>query len=124
MFYNFLLDSGRRKLYDKHSYVSSEKHIFENLTNVGKNELEQIYGFQKYIDDFSLLSERELKEIVIWDNYFIYSTLIGNVNNIIKTFNDFYPNEYSRIAKFYKKDSDNKLDYFDICLIVGYKIMG
>ena len=70
------------------------------------------------------MSERELKEIVIWDKYFIYSTLIGNVNNIIKTFNDFYPNEYSRITKFYKKDSDNKLDYFDICLIVGYKIMG
>lgn len=63
-----------------------------NLTDVGKSELMQLLGLKKYLTEFSLINEREIKETAIWQDYLVYATLMGIADKTIKQFKKIYPN--------------------------------
>lgn len=62
-----------------------------NLTDVGKSELMQLLGLKKYLTEFSLIDEREIKENAIWQDYLVYATLMGIADKTIKQFKKIYP---------------------------------
>ncbi len=41
-------------------------------------------GLRNFIKDYSLLEQKDYKDIVIWENYLIYSVFLGNNNRIVK----------------------------------------
>ena len=50
---------------------------------------EKMEGLKNYIKDFSLLSERESKEIELWEDYLIYSVMFGQNKKIIKEYEEY-----------------------------------
>ena len=54
-------------------------------------------GLKKYLDEFSLISERSIDEVVIWKEYMVYATLFGTADKVIKQFEKVYPD---RIPEF------------------------
>jgi len=44
----------------------------------------QVFGLKKYLQEFTLLDERHLSEVNLWKNYMVYATLFGIANQIIK----------------------------------------
>ena len=68
-----------------------------DLTAKGKEELAEVMGLKKYLEDFSLISEREISETIIWQDYMVYATLFGIADKVIKQFEKVYPD---RVPEF------------------------
>lgn len=71
-----------------------------NLSEKGKEELSQVMGLKKYLDEFSLISEREIKETVIWQDYMVYATLFGIADKVIKQFENVYPERMQEFENY------------------------
>lgn len=52
-------------------------------TNEGNRTTEYIFGLKNFINDFTLLSEREKKELVLWDDFLIYAVVLEENKKII-----------------------------------------
>jgi len=64
---------------------------FNGFTQKGENEREQWKAFKKYMEDFSLLNEKEVPHLVIWEKYLVYATAFGIADKVIKQLKIKYP---------------------------------
>ncbi len=62
------------------------------LTQKGVNEKEKWKGLKKYMEDFSLLNEKEVPAIEIWERYLVYATAFGIADKVLKQLKTIYPN--------------------------------
>lgn len=62
------------------------------LTQKGVDLQEQWRGLKKYMEDFSMLDEKEIPELVIWEKYLVYATVFGIADKVIKQLKIVYPN--------------------------------
>lgn len=69
----------RRKIYNKIEINNSYER-----TKEGKILVEQIAGIKNYIHDFSLLSEKDKENIVLWEDFLIYAVLLEENEKIIE----------------------------------------
>ena len=61
-------------------------------TQNGVNEIEAWKGLKKYMEHFSLLNEREVLEIEIWERFLVYATAFGIADKVIEQLKIAYPN--------------------------------
>ena len=52
--------------------------------NKMKDEVKEVYGFKKFLDDFTLMNERHMVEVQLWKDYMVWATLYGNAEQVIK----------------------------------------
>ena len=52
------------------------------LTRNGKKEQAKLMELKKYIDDYSLIKNRDLQSVIIWDEYLAYATAFGIPNKV------------------------------------------
>ena len=64
---------------------------FSGLTQKGLDEQKQWEGLKRYMEDFSMLNEREVPELVLWEKYLVYETLFGNAEKVLKQLKVVYP---------------------------------
>lgn len=62
-----------------------------NLTPSGLKELGELIGFKKYLDDFSLIAERGVKEMPIWRELLSYAMLFGIADRVAEQMKELYP---------------------------------
>ena len=67
------------------TYMKTKLHI---LTENGKYELSKAQGLKNYIQDYSLMKERELDSVIIWDEYLAYAVAFGIPNKITEKFGE------------------------------------
>lgn len=90
-------NKGQCEFTDENGFISGSSGTIRNLTETGKTELSQIMGLKKYLEDFSLISEREISETIIWQDYMVYATLLGIADKVIEQFKKVYP---ERVPEF------------------------
>lgn len=61
------------------------------LTEKGLNEQEQWKAFKKYMVDFSLLKEKEVPALALWEKYLVFATAFGVADKVIKQLKVAYP---------------------------------
>ena len=49
-----------------------------------KEEMGEVYGFKRFLDDFTLVNERNLTETKLWRDYIVWATLFGNAGQVMK----------------------------------------
>lgn len=62
-----------------------------NLTQKGIDEREKWKGLKKYMEDFSLLNEKEIPALELWEEYLVYATVFGIADKVIKQLKMVYP---------------------------------
>lgn len=60
-------------------------------TQSGVDEMEKWKAFRKYMTDFSLLKERDIPDLVIWEQYLVYATAFGISEKVIEQLKMVYP---------------------------------
>lgn len=75
-FYTFR-ECGYDFLEKKGAYKVRASVELTDLTNIGVSELKEIYGLEKYLNDFTLIEIRGIREIVIWEHLLVYAALFG-----------------------------------------------
>lgn len=61
-----------------------------------KTEVSQMLGLKKYLDDFTLIDEREVQEVVLWKDYMVWATLFGCASTVVKQMEKINP-EYFKM---------------------------
>lgn len=78
---------------------NNQTEFREIYTNAGAREYSKWKKFESFIQDFSIIKEREYKSIVIWGKYLSYSIALGINKNCDKEL-------YKKIEKEYAFDLD------------------
>ena len=61
-------------------------------TQLGLDEQDKWKAFKKYMEDFSLLNEKSLPDLVLWEKFLVYATAFGISEKVIKQLKIVYPN--------------------------------
>ena len=65
--------------------IKTKSHV---LTQMGRIEYSRAQRLKNYIKDYSLMEERELDSVIIWDEYLAYAVAFGIPNKITKQLNE------------------------------------
>ena len=74
--------------------VVSRKFIL--LTQFGEDEYAKWYGLYHFLDSETLMKERDVLDLVIWEQYLIYATAFGISDKVIKALKVRVPEEVLR----------------------------
>lgn len=61
------------------------------LNFVTKEEVNQVFGLKKYLEEFTLSKERTLEEVYLWKGYLVFATLFGNADQVRKDMKKVFP---------------------------------
>lgn len=61
-------------------------------TQKGIDEVAQWKGLKKYMEEFSLLKEKEVPQLVLWEKFLVYATVFGIAEKVLKQLKIVYPN--------------------------------
>lgn len=65
--------------------------VLKTLTQKGENEKEKWHALKRYMENFSLLNEREVPELVLWEKYLVYATAFGIADKVLSQLKVRYP---------------------------------
>ena len=85
----FIIASTYHKLYKE----------MDTLTQKGEDEKQEWKGLKKYMEEFSLLKDKEVPHLVLWEKYLVYATVFGIAEKVIKQLKIVYP-QISEIDDF------------------------
>lgn len=68
-----------------------QKNKIAVLTQKGAEEKSQWQGLEKYMKEYTLLNERTVPELTIWEKYLVYATAFGIADEVIKQMKAAYP---------------------------------
>ncbi len=63
----------------------------KDLTPAGEQELGELMGLKRYLTDYSLIAEREVKEMPIWRELLTYAMLFGIADQVSEQIKELYP---------------------------------
>lgn len=61
------------------------------LTDAGRLEQAKWKGLKKYMEDFSLLNEKEIPDLVLWEKFLVFATAFGIADKVLKQLKVRYP---------------------------------
>ena len=61
------------------------------LSTRGQEEVQMWKGLKKYMEDYSMLDERMVPDIVLWEKYLVYATAFGIADKVLKQLKVVYP---------------------------------
>lgn len=99
-FVKAIKDSGEREFITLGGFSDGAGNCIKHLSDKGKEELSEIIGLKKYLEEFTLIAEREINETIIWKEYMIYATLFGIANKVIKQFKEVYPEKLPEFESY------------------------
>lgn len=75
------------------SYLILKSKSYER-TEIGEEINKKIEGLKNYMKDFSILNEREQQELMIWEEYLIYSVLFEQNQKVLDELSSLVEAEY------------------------------
>lgn len=100
---------GHNNLNKINSYKKLLSKHLKDLTDTGQEQLAEVFGLRKYLDEFTLISEREDIEVSIWDDYLVYGALFGIADKVLNQYKKAYPDRIDDIQKY---DNNIYLSYY------------
>ncbi len=64
------------------------------MTPLGEDMTVKMFGFKKYLQDFTIINEREAKEVQLWDEYLVFAQVFGIAEAVAQQFGALYPDYF------------------------------
>ena len=64
---------------------------YYTLTQQGVDKKEQWTGLKNFMNDFSMMDQKEVPELVLWEKYLVYATAFGIADKVLKQLKVVYP---------------------------------
>ena len=101
----FMGDKNNRKLIRSFIDLLCTKRDVAYYKNK-KDEMNEVYGFKRFLNDFTLMNERNLTETKLWRDYIVWATLFGNAEHVTKDMKAINP-EFFKMDEVASQLSDN-----------------
>ncbi|NCC87198.1 MAG: DUF2207 domain-containing protein [Clostridia bacterium] len=93
---------GAQELETMGATESVQKSTFFNLIKYkriefserGKKQALDMFGFKKYLEDFTIINERRATEVQLWDDYLVFASLFGIADKVSEEFKKLYPDYF------------------------------
>ena len=82
------------------------------ITLDGANEKEQWTGLKKFLEEFSLLNEKKVPDLVLWEKYLIYATVFGVAEKVIEQMKASYPEVF--VKEYFDDEEDNMFENYPV----------
>lgn len=63
---------------------------------LGEQYVKEMFGFKKYLENFTIINEREIKEVELWEEYLVFAQIFGINEKVKKQFEDIYPTYFTQ----------------------------
>lgn len=73
------------------SFLKVFKYKKYCVTDKMRNEALELAGLKRFLEDYSLIPEREAIEVDLFEEYLIYAQMMGIAKKVAKQFKDLYP---------------------------------
>ncbi len=83
------------------------------------DEVRQVYGLKKYLQEFTLINERRVLEVGLWKEYMVFATLYGIAKQVFKDLKQIWP-DYTTLAP----DQALLMDTDISTTVASYTLMG
>ena len=64
----------------------------------GQEEARNLLGFKKFLNDFTLMKEKDTQEAVLWEEYLVFGALFGIADKVAKQLKDINPELFEQVA--------------------------
>lgn len=93
--------------------LNDQKKKDFSLTASGIASLQNLNGLKNYLRDFTLLNERQLLEVYLWDDYLICASVFGIAEEVYRELQKLVPNYVfaSEVGRYYDSNMYNTLAY-------------
>lgn len=71
-------------------------HGMARFTDKGKQKARELVGFKKFLEEFTLVSERDTSEVVLWQDYLVFASLFGIADKVAKQLKDINPQAFEQ----------------------------
>ena len=88
--FRYYLDSGLVQPYDDGK--RSDNYVKLEFTGTGKDAVRSVFGFKNYLMEYTIIDERAVQEVELWDDYLILATAYGIGDEVLKELKELYPN--------------------------------
>lgn len=82
------------------------------LTQRGTEEREEWIALERYIKEFSMINEKEVPSLVIWEKYLVYATAFGIADKAIEQMKAKYPEVF--VEEYWKGENVNKYQIINL----------
>ncbi len=93
-------DAGETAFAKAGGFENGAGNCIKDLSESGKTELAEVMGMKKYLEEFTLIAEREITETVIWKDYMVYATLFGIADKVMQQLKQLYPEQLPEIEAY------------------------
>ena len=97
-------------------YLAHFRKKINIYTETGTEERAKWRGLKKFMEDFSLIDEREIPELVLWEQYLVYATGFGIAKRVLKQLKSKFPQlsdaEYYNDYSCFYIASNNMFSHF------------
>lgn len=83
--------NGETAFRNKWGFVKTSGSRIKHLSETGRSELAQVVGLKKYLEESAQMSERDIWEANLWQEYMVYATLFGSAEDVIEQLKRLYP---------------------------------
>lgn len=67
-----------------------------DLSEKGKQQALNMFGFKKYLEDFTIINEREATDVQLWDDYLVFASLFEIADKVSEEFKKLRPEYFVR----------------------------
>ena len=108
--FDTIIDKEKDKLVKDGLLLEKPKTLFKSAKYTVTPELRQqalnIAGLKKYLNDYTLISEREAPYVVLFEDYLILAQMFGIADKVAENFKKLYPDLITE-TNFYSYDNIN-----------------
>ena len=83
--------NGETAFKNKGGFLANSGSRIKHLSETGKSELAQVVGLKRYLEENAKMSERDIWEANLWQDYMVYATLFGVADEVIAQLKLLYP---------------------------------
>ena len=83
--------------YDAFTEGKADAVLAASLFHFGEIPIPEL---KKYLNEFTLIAEREITETIIWKEYMVYATLFGIADKVIEQFKKVYPEKIPELETY------------------------
>lgn len=86
--------------YKQDSNMMAFSYNYFDVSSSIDEDAEKLAGLKKFLEEFTMISEREPLEVNLWEDYLIYAQMFGIADKVSKRFNEFYPEVVEKMLYF------------------------
>ena len=83
--------NGEKAFENKGGFLKNPGNCIKHLSDTGKSELAQVFGLKKYLEESVQMTERNIWEANLWQDYMVYATLFGSAEDVLEELKRLYP---------------------------------